>query len=80
MKAALLERGKVIGEVFDAPEKESTIEVAGAFTIQGDPVNVHTYKISRSVKNLEEAKYCQPVSKIGNVWTFLCVQNGKVVY
>lgn len=73
LKAALLDRdGDVIGEVFEAPEKGNSIEVAGAFTISGDPVNVKTFKISRSKKNLDKAAYCQPVSKTGNVWTFYC--------
>jgi hypothetical protein len=85
MKAALLDKaGKVIGEVFDAPEKENEIEVAGAFTSEGDAVNVKTHKISRSKKNLEKAVYEQPVSKVetkhGPVWTFHCVENNTVLY
>ena len=65
MKAAMLDKsGNVIGEVFDAPEKGYYIELAGNFTINGDPVNVRTYKISRSKKNLAAAKYTQAVIKI----------------
>ena len=71
MKAALLDRfNNVIGEVFDAPEKGYSIDIAGAFTIDGDPVNVSSYKISRSKVNMEKAEYEQPVSKVGDVWTF----------
>jgi hypothetical protein len=75
MKAALLDRNnKVIGEVFDAPEVGNTIEIAGAFTINGDAVNVKTYKISRSLKNLKKAQFEQPVCKKETnhspVWTF----------
>ena len=86
MKAALLDRDKkVIGEVFDAPETGHKIQIAGAFTINGDPVNVKTYKISRSKKNLEKARYEQPISKVQvrkdwPVWTFRCVENNTVVF
>ena len=81
MKAALLNRdGKVIGEVFGAPEKGNSIDVAGSFTINSDPVNVRTYKISRSRANLQKAAMEQPLSKVGDVWTFFNVVNGEVVY
>lgn len=85
MKAALLDnKGKVVGEVFDAPESGSYIPIAGAFTVDNDPVNITKYKISRSVKNLEKAQYEQPVSlvncKHGKVWTFHAVVNDTVVY
>lgn len=81
MKAALLDiNDKVIGEVFDAPEKGHSLDIAGSFTVNGDPVNVKSYKISRSKKNLEKAQYAQPVSKVGDVWTFRAVENDKVVY
>ena len=80
-KAAILDRnGRVIGEVFDAPEKSNTIEIAGCFTLTGDPVNVQTYKISRSRKNLQKARFEQPVSKVGNFWSFHAVENDEVVY
>ncbi len=80
-KAALLDRNdKVIGEVFDAPEKGNRIDIAGCFTANGDPVNVKSYKISRSKKNLQKAEFEQPVSKVGQVWTFRCVENDTVVY
>ena len=79
--AALLSRdGKVIGEVYDAPAKGNDIKIAGAFTAGGDPVNVSLYRISRSKRNLAKAEYEQPVSKIGSVWTFHCVENDQVVY
>jgi len=80
MKAALLDNGKVIGEVFDAPTTGFTVELAGAFTNDNQPVNVSTMKISRSKTNLDKAAYCQPVTKIGAVWTFYAVRDGKVVY
>jgi len=85
MKAALLDRdSKVIGEVYDAPEKGNTIEIAGCFTADGDPVNVRKYKISRSKRNMHKAEFEQPVSvvntKYGKVWTFHCVENDQVVY
>jgi len=80
-KAALLDRDdNVIGQVFDAPEKGNTIEIAGCFTANGDPVNVKVHKISRSKKNMQKAEYEQPVSKVGEVWTFHCVENDQVVY
>jgi hypothetical protein len=84
-KVALLDRDKrVIGEVFDAPENGYEIKIAGTFTANGDPVNVSKYKISRSKRNLEKAKYEQPVSmvntKYGPVWTFHCVEDNQVVY
>lgn len=83
MKAALINRdGKVVGEVFDAPEIGNTIDIAGAFTISGDAVNVKTWKISRSKRNMEKATFEQSVSKVETnhspVWTFHCVE--KVVY
>ena len=69
--AALLDRNNdVIGLVCDAPEKGNTITVAGTFTISGDPVNCREYKISRSKKNMKKADFEQPLSKVGNVWTF----------
>ncbi len=81
MRAALIDKNEnVIGEVFDAPAKGNSIEIAGAFTASGNPVNVSEYKISRSKKNLAKAVYEQPVSKVGDVWTFHCVENDKVVY
>lgn len=75
MKAALLDNKKVIGEVFEAPGKGYEIEVAGAFDINDYPVNRRIYKISRSKRNLEKARYQQPVSKVQveadwAVWTF----------
>ena len=75
MKAALLDKvGTVIGEVLEAPEKGNSIEIAGAFTSDGSPVNVSTYKISRSKVNLAKAVYEQPVSKVdskyGEIYTF----------
>jgi hypothetical protein len=81
MRAALLgNKGTVIGEVFDAPEKGNTIEVAGAFTNRGEPVNVDTLKISRSKRNMQKARFEQPVTKVGDVWTFSSVEDGRVVY
>lgn len=85
MKAALLNsNGKVIGEVFEAPSAGNSIEVAGAFTIDGSPVNVRTYKISRSKANLKKAEYEQPLSKItspyGDVYTFYCAEDNEVQY
>jgi len=72
--AALLDEfGNVIGEVFNAPQNTKSIKLAGAFTIDGDPVNVTEYKISHSKKNIEKARYEQPVSKKGEVWTFHAV-------
>ena len=53
--AALLDsQGNVIAEVRNAPEG-NTIDIAGAETIDGDPVNVRTYKLSRSLRNLKKA-------------------------
>ncbi|WP_133178995.1 hypothetical protein [Shewanella decolorationis] len=86
MKAALLNRnGAVIGEVFEAPEKGNTIEIAGAFTIDGSPVNVKKFKISRSKANLAKAVYEQPVSKVnskyGEIYTFSSVdESGEYQY
>lgn len=83
-KAALMLRNKVVGEVFDAPERGREIILAGRFTVDGDAVNVKTYKISRSKRNLAIAKYEQPVSKVktrrGDYYTFHCVENNTVVY
>ena len=80
-KAALLDsNNKVIGEVFDAPAKGSTIDVAGCFTAGGDPVNIKEYKISRSKSNLNKAAFEQSVSKVGDCYTFHNVVNGVVVY
>lgn len=80
IKAALLDRdNQVIGEVFDAPQKGHTVEIAGCFTADGDAVNVKTYKISRSKRNMEKARYEQPVSKVGSYYTFHCVENDTVV-
>ena len=73
--AALLDQwDDVIAEVSDAPAG-NTIEIAGGFTADGDPVNVRTYKISRSKKNLERAREIQLfgphyVSKVGEVFSF----------
>lgn len=79
-RAALIERGRVIGLVYDAPEKGYTVDVAGCFTANGDPVNVSTYKISRSKANMRKAEHEQPVSKVGDVWTFQCVEGDEVCY
>lgn len=71
MRVALLDKkGHVIGEVFDAPRTGRTVDVAGCFTASGDPVNVRTYKISRSKANLAKAYYQQPLIKCGDVFTF----------
>jgi len=76
MKAAMINNiGAVIGEVFDAPEKGNEIEVAGAFTTDGSPVNVKTYKISRSKRNLEKARYSQTVIPSHGVWKFADIDN-----
>ena len=81
MKAALLDSNNdVIGEVFDAPETGYSIEIAGDFTVNGDPVNVQTMKISRSARNMKKAAYEQPISKIGSVYTFACVEDGRACY
>lgn len=85
MKAALLNaKNEVIGEVYDAPTAGNFIEVAGAFTANGEAVNVKSYKISRSVKNMKKAAFEQPVSKIdtkyGPIWTFFCIESNTVVY
>jgi len=69
--AALLDsNNKVIGEVFDAPRFGNSIDVAGCFTAEGKPVNVKSYKISRSKVNLEKARYEQPVYRINSIYTF----------
>jgi hypothetical protein len=71
--AALLNQcGDVIAEVTNAPAG-NTIEITGGFTADGDPVNVQTYKISRSKKNLEiageiEANGSNYVSKVGEAF------------
>ena len=71
VRSALLNsKGIVIGEVFGSPATGNTIEVAGAFTADGDPVNVKTYKISRSKANLAKAEKKQPLMPKGDVWTF----------
>jgi len=81
LRAAILDRsGNVIGEAFDVPAGVRSIDIAGDFTIDQDPVNVRTYKISRSKVNLGRACFEQPASKIGDVWTWLCVQNGRVTW
>lgn len=52
--AALIdEKGRVIGEVFNPPKEVSEIKVTSGFTATGELVNVKTYKISRSKKDLE---------------------------
>jgi len=69
MKSALLNaKGLVIGEVYGSPRTGNTIDVAGAFTVNGDPVNVKTYKISRSKANLAKAEKEQPLMPKGDVW------------
>ena len=71
-KAALLDSSnKVIGEVFHAPLSD-WIKVAGCLTVNGDPVNIKSYKISRSKKNLHAAMYEQPLTetKVKGVFTF----------
>lgn len=71
--AALLNQcGDVIAEVTNAPAG-NTIEIAGGFTADGDPVNVQTFKISRSKKNLETARWIEAngskyVSKVGEAF------------
>ena len=71
MKAALLDRNnRVIGDVYDAPESGHWIDIAGAFTADGDPVNVRSYRISRSKRNLEKARFEQVISKVNGVWVF----------
>lgn len=81
MKAALLDVfGDVIGEVFDAPEKGNSIEIAELIDSEGNVLRVKNYKISRSKTNMAKATYKQPVSKYKNVWTFHCVENDQVVY
>lgn len=81
MRAALLNKDrKVIGEVFDAPETGSAIEIAGAFTANGEAVNVNSYRISRSKANLAKAVFEQPISKVGDHYTFWCVEDDRVVY
>jgi hypothetical protein len=53
--AAVLDRaGKVIYAI-TMTTNERTISVAGATTTQGEPVNVRTYRISRSRRNLAAA-------------------------
>lgn len=69
-RAALLDKGgQVIGEVVCAPPG-NYIEVAGAFTASGDPVNVRSHKISRSKRNLARARFESPVVRRGSVYTF----------
>lgn len=86
IKAALLNSNKdVIGEVFNAPKSGFSIEIANSFTIDGTPVNVETYKISRSKSNLLKAQYTQPISKVnsrhGDVYTFMAIDDEfEVVY
>ena len=71
MKSALLNaKGIVIGEVYGSPRTGNTIDVAGAFTADGDPINVKTYKISRSKANLAKAEKEQPLMPKNGVWTF----------
>jgi hypothetical protein len=73
--AALLDQwGDVVAEVRDAPAG-NTIDIAGARTADGDPINVRTHKISRSQRNLKKAREIQLwgpsyVSKAGEVFSF----------
>jgi len=70
-RAALLnQKGQVIGEIFEAPEKGNTVEIALFITSDGVVINKKAYKISRSKKNLEKASYEPPISKYGDVYTF----------
>jgi len=82
-RAALLDsRDKVIGEVFDAPITGNTIKIAGAYTVDGTPVNVKTFRISRSKRNLEKAQFEQPVYLDKNgCYTFGTIdENGEPIY
>jgi len=70
-RAALLnQKGQVIGEIFEAPEKGNTVEIALFITSDGVVINKKEYAISRSKKNLDKASYEQPISKYGDVYTF----------
>ena len=81
MRAALLDvSGDVIGDVFDAPEKGNTIEVAELLDSNGNVLRVKKYRISRSKKNMTKALCEQPLSKHKNVWTFHCVDNNQVMH
>lgn len=80
MKAALLnDYGKVIGEVLEAPISGYSIKIAGAFTRDGEPVNVKTYKISRSKINLKKAQSEQPVLRVKDIYTFECAEEGSTI-
>ncbi len=62
--------GKVL---FTVETEESSIDVAGAISADGAPVNIKSYKISRSKKNLsmaEKVDYCGLVRREHNGHVF----------
>ncbi|MGL4518025.1 MAG: hypothetical protein ACRCUH_15200 [Shewanella sp.] len=80
-KAALINKnGEVIGEVFDAPETGNVITLAGCFTSKGEAYNCKKMLISRSKRNLAKAVFEQPVTKVGEYYTFYNVEDDEVKY
>lgn len=55
MNALILNAQGDILYTADVPEGVTRIEVAGAVTIDGAPVNVRTYRVSRSKANWKRA-------------------------
>ena len=55
MQVAVINTQNEIIYLADLADDIKAIEVAGAITIDGAPVNRHTYKVSRSKANLARA-------------------------
>ena len=71
MKSVILDSNNGIMGIVDS--KETSVEVAGAVTSDGSPVNVRRYRLSRSKMNLdrlsrEEAEYATKHDHHGRVF------------
>lgn len=80
MRAAVLDGNKVIASMDDAPQNLNEIKIATNFDDKGNAIKMRTYKVSRSKRNIAKSSRCQPISKIGLLWTFHCVENGEVKF
>ncbi|MDB6375066.1 hypothetical protein C6H68_23035 [Photorhabdus luminescens] len=56
-EAAIMQDGNVIGLCRSIQRAGLTIEVAGELTAEGAPVNLCSFRLSRSVKNLKAAQF-----------------------
>jgi hypothetical protein len=58
-KAVIINRENDIIGLLAGDFQGNEVDVAGAVTIEGDPVNVRTYRVSRSARNLARRTECQ---------------------